>query len=120
MICERWDVVIVPFPFTDRAATKRRPALTLSGKAFNAHGYTILAMITSASHSAWPGDCAVKDLSPAGLTANCVIRLKVFTLDNRLMLRKSGSLSDIDRKAATRAIRSTLFADGRRGSTARR
>ena len=33
MTFERWQVVRVPFPFTDRTATKNRPALVLSGAA---------------------------------------------------------------------------------------
>jgi len=43
VIYEPWDVVVVPFPFTERAGTKRRPALVLSKKAFNENGHTILA-----------------------------------------------------------------------------
>ena len=59
MTCELWQVVVVPFPFTDRATTKRRPALVLSAKAFNRNGHSVLAMITSASHRPWPGDTPI-------------------------------------------------------------
>jgi mRNA interferase MazF len=31
----RWDVVSVPFPFIERYATKRRPALVVSTDAFH-------------------------------------------------------------------------------------
>lgn len=46
---ERFTVVRVPFPFTDRNATKNRPALVLSDAAsFNAPaGHSVMAMITS-------------------------------------------------------------------------
>ena len=47
MTFEPLDVVVVPFPFSDRAATRRRPALVVSSAGFNtAHRQTILAMIT--------------------------------------------------------------------------
>jgi len=32
---KRFDVLVVPFPFTDSATVKRRPALVLSVEAFN-------------------------------------------------------------------------------------
>jgi len=49
MIYEVFDVVVVPFPFTDRASNKRRPALVLSdGKKFNKKvDHCVLTMITS-------------------------------------------------------------------------
>ena len=49
MIYEPFDIVVVPFPFTDSSRTKRRPALVLSQKSeFGAIiEHTVLAMITS-------------------------------------------------------------------------
>lgn len=107
---EAFDVVVVPFPFTDRAATKRRPALVLSERAaFNASvGHVVLAMITSASHSDWPLDVPLSDLHAAGLTSASVVRMKLFTLDERLILRKAGSLAAADRKAVAVALRKLL------------
>ena len=94
-----FDVVVVPFPFTDRGATKRRPALVLSSSAFNQKAaHSVLAMITSAGQSSWPGDHLIKDLDTAGLPAECVIRLKLFTLDHRLVIRKAGTLGPADQK----------------------
>lgn len=65
MTCERGQVVRVPFPFTDRLASKNRPALVLSDAgAFNAPaGHVVLAMITSARNPPWPLDCSIDDLS---------------------------------------------------------
>lgn len=59
MTFERFTVVRVPFPFTDRLASKNRPALVLSdAEAFNTPtGHAVLAMITSAENPAWAGDC---------------------------------------------------------------
>ena len=97
VICDRWDIVVVPFPFSDRAAEKRRPALVLSGTAFNEAGHTVLAMITTAGHHPWPGDCNIEDLADAGLPLPCIVRLKLFTLDDRVILRRLGQLSGADR-----------------------
>lgn len=79
MTCEPLDVVAVPFPFTDRPAVKRRPALVVSSAAFNqAHAQSILAMITSA-RSTWPSDVALRDWRQAGLHVPCPVRLKLFS-----------------------------------------
>ena len=84
---QRFDVVVVPFPFTDRNAAKRRPALVLSSRLFDqASQHSVLAMITSADQSAWLGDHAIADLETAGLPTECVVRLKLFTLDHRLVI----------------------------------
>ena len=108
MICEPWQVVVVPFPFTDRATTKRRPALVLSAKQFNGHGHSVLAMITSASHQPWPGDTRLGDLSAAGLTTESLVRLKIFTLDNRFVLRRLGTLAVTDRVAVAAEIQGVM------------
>ena len=110
MICEAFDVVVVPFPFTDRATGKRRPALVLSDRAvFNARiGHAVLAMITSATHSDWPHDIRVTDLKAAGLPSTSVVRMKLFTLDQQLIVRKAGSLAARDRQAAASAVRKLL------------
>jgi len=96
MICSQWDVVTVPFPFTDKPDAKRRPALVLGNNTFNRSGHTVLAMITTRAHRPWPGDSEIKDYTAAGLNLPCQVRLKLFTLDNRLLLKRIGRLSDDD------------------------
>ena len=107
--CNRWDVVIVPFPFIDKPTTKRRPALVLSDPAFNQAGYTVMAMITTGANSQWLSDVPVTDLAAAGMPHPCLIRWKVMTLDNRLIERRSGSLSEIDRATADSNFRKYVF-----------
>jgi mRNA interferase MazF len=104
VVYEQWAVVVVPFPFTDRAATRRRPALVVSRPEAlgNRVGQSVLAMITSAVHRAWPLDTPVRDLAAAGLPAPSVVRMKLFTLDDRLVHRQIGALSSDD--ASTVAV----------------
>ena len=99
MTFEAFRVVVIPFPFTDRQATKRRPALVVSSTDFNeAHEQSILAMITSAGND-WPSDTTLRDWREAGLNVPCKVRLKLFTLDDHLILRRIGALSRRDAKA---------------------
>jgi mRNA interferase MazF len=111
---ERFAVVRVPFPFTDRMATKNRPALVLSDAArFNTPaGHSVLAMITSAANSPWPLDCPIADLAAAGLPAPSKIRFKLFTLDHRLVRGELGRLSTADRQAVQAALAQLLGHDG--------
>lgn len=104
MICDQWDVVAVPFPFSDRPGSKRRPALALSGRRFNRAGHTILCMITSKSAPSWPHDHPLADHNAAGLPSPCLVRFKLFTLDNRLILCRLGRLGDHDRAAIARHL----------------
>lgn len=100
---ERFAVVRVPFPFTDRAAVKNRPALVLSDTgAFNTPaGHSVMAMITSAAHAPWPLDCLLTDLAAAGLPAPSKVRFKLFTLDHRLVRGTLGKLSAADRQSVS-------------------
>lgn len=91
-------VVRVPFPFTDRAVQRRRPALVLSGPSFQrGSAHVLLAMITTARRSSWPLDWPIQDLASAGLKEACCVRLKLFSLDERLILGQLGQLAAIDR-----------------------
>lgn len=102
---ERFDVVVVPFPFTDLSVRLRRPAVILSDKGFGAEtGQSLLAMITRAERSAWPGDLAISDMAAAGLAGPCVVRLKLFTLVDALISRRLGRLGVRDRRALKRNL----------------
>jgi mRNA interferase MazF len=98
VIYEPFDIVVVPFPFTDSSRTKRRPALVLSQKTELSFmiEHSVLAMITSQKNEPWPLDVAIRDKKHSGLTAPSVVRMKLFTLDNRLIIRKIGHLSRAD------------------------
>jgi len=102
----QFDVVIVPFPFTDTANQKRRPALVISDHlAFNATmSRSVMAMITTASHSPWALDINILDLPSAGLPHPSVIRMKLFTLDDVLVIKRIGALGQADQNATQKAI----------------
>ncbi len=96
-IYNQFDVV-VPFPFTDSSAIKRRPALIISEQvAFNTPMQkSVMAMITTATHQRWALDADITDLVAAGLNNPSIVRMKLFTLDHSLIVRHIGHLSAMD------------------------
>jgi mRNA interferase MazF len=109
MTFKPFDVLVVPFPFTDSAAVKRRPALVLSTEPFqDRSGHLVCAMITSRENRGWPLEVELMDLRAAGLSHASVVRIKLFTLDERFVLRRAGRLGATDRAAVQRSLRLLL------------
>jgi mRNA interferase MazF len=98
----RWDVISVPFPFIERYATKRRPALVVSTDAFHrAHRACFGAMITTARNmqDLRPDDIEIADLVKAGLPRPCVIRLaRLATFEWNDGIRRIGALAARERQ----------------------
>jgi mRNA interferase MazF len=110
MICKPFDVVEVPFPFIDSPKAKSRKAVVLSRETFNRNNNaTTLAMITSATNSEWFKDVSIKDLKKAGLKKECVVRFKLFTIQNDLIKKKVGSLSSLDREEVSVKLSQSLY-----------
>ena len=106
MTYEPFDVVVVPFPFTDSSRSKRRPALVLSQKPDfgSIIEHSVLAMITSQKNEPWPLDTVIGNNKQSGLAAPSVVRMKLFTLDNRFILRKIGHLSKTDQNRVKQSL----------------
>jgi mRNA interferase MazF len=104
-----WDVVRVDFPFADRAATRRRPALVIAALAVtDTFSLLWVLMITSAAHEGWPRDVAISDLDAGGLSHACVVRVsKATSLDARLATR-IGELTAPDRIKVAAGLRDLL------------
>lgn len=100
-----FDVVIVPFPYSDRLAEKRRPALVVSHPDLPARLARVwVAMITSVTHDDL-GDVPISDLTLAGLPVASWLRAsKLATMDVDRVIRVAGRLSDEDQKLARRAL----------------
>ncbi len=99
------DLVDVPFPFIDSGAAKQRPALVLSASQFQRKtGAYVLTMVTSAERSRWENDVALDDWNGAGLNKPSIIRWKIFTLDETLILGYRGHVSDRDMTTLGQAL----------------
>jgi mRNA interferase MazF len=105
-----FDVVIVPFPYADRLAEKRRPAIVVSAPELSRkYGLAWLVMVTSADNRAWDCDVTVSDLKSAGLPAPSLIRpAKLATVDAARILRRIGRLSPKDSRALGAGLKALL------------
>ena len=70
------DIVLVPFPFTDQSAAKKRPAVVISSAAYQRERPDIIIMaVTSQVKSAQTlGEVVIKDWQDAGLLKPSVIK----------------------------------------------
>jgi mRNA interferase MazF len=105
-----FDVVVVPFPYADRLAEKRRPAIVISTPGLaRQHGLVWLAMVTSAGNRRWDTDIAVSDLGLTGLPAPSLVRpAKIATVDGERILRRIGKLPSKDARAVAAQIKKFL------------
>lgn len=109
VICDRFDTVVVPFPFADQPVLKRRPVVVLSARGFNGpNNASLVGMITTAKATDWPSDIPIRDLDSAGLAVTCIIRWRLTTVPNDLILRRLGRLAALDRLACERGLAEML------------
>lgn len=94
------DVVLVPFPFTDQSGTKKRPAVVVSRRGYNASRRDIVIMaITSQVRTPLGfGEAMVGDWQGAGLVKASVLKPIFTTIEQGLVLRVIGHLSAADVK----------------------
>lgn len=111
MSMTQFDIVLVPFPFTDLRSTKKRPALII--QSFQVKGmpqlYLIAMMTSLMSSNSLPGDIEVKNYSEAGLPKPTLIRLsKLVTVESSLIIKKIGALPDGDQKRVKKELKTIL------------
>ena len=106
----QWDVVVLPFPYADRLAEKRRPGVVVSKTALaRDHGIVWVAMITSAANAGWGCDIEVADGPETGLTAPSVIRpWKLATVDVGRIVRIAGRLRPNEAERLSQALVQTI------------
>jgi len=104
------DVVLVPFPFTDQAASKKRPAVVVSSNTYGRQrpDIILMAVTSQVKSTAYFGDIPVKDWQQAGLLKPSVIKPIFTTIEKGLVLRKLGHLGEKDRTVLKEALKAVL------------
>jgi len=104
------DVVLVPFPFTSHIASKKRPGVVVSGRAYNTSrpDVVVMAVTSQLRPSQTRGEVQVGQWQAAGLLKPSVIKPVFATLERALVIRQLGTLSAADRAALRKAIEEIL------------
>ncbi len=92
------DVILVPFPFTNQAGTKKRPAVVVSKAVYNSsHPDLVLAAVTSQIRKPLKIDeVEIIEWQNSGLLKPSVKKPVFTTIEKSLILRRLGSLEDSD------------------------
>ncbi len=98
------EIVLVPFPFTNQAASKKRPAVVVSSRAYSAARPDVMVMAVTSQLRANPslGEVPVAEWQAAGLLRPSTVKPVFATLEQSLVLRRLGALDRGD-QAALRA-----------------
>jgi mRNA interferase MazF len=104
------DVVLAPFPFTNQAASKQRPAVIVSNQTYNRVRPDVVIMaITSQIRSILAlNEASVSEWRAAGLLKPSVIKPVFATLQQALIIRQLGVLATIDQTVLREIIAQTL------------
>jgi mRNA interferase MazF len=110
MLFEFGDVVLVPFPFTSQAASKKRPAVVVSSRAYNVArpDVVVMAITSQLRPTARLGEVWVRDWQSSGLLKPSTIKPVLATLEQRLLIRKLGTFGPGDQAALKQAIAEIL------------
>jgi mRNA interferase MazF len=95
------EVILVPFPFTDQSASKKRPAVVISCPAYHTSRPDLLIMaITSQAHTAADfATCTLVDWQAAGLLKPSFAKPVVSTIEQSLVIHRMGVLSLRDQQS---------------------
>ncbi|MBB6145063.1 mRNA interferase MazF [Silvibacterium bohemicum] len=104
------DVVLVPFPFTNQQAFKKRPAVIVSNRSYNLAKPDVIIMAITSQIRPNPaaGDFQLTHWQNAGLLKPSAIKPIFATLERQLILTKLGALDPQDQSALRITISSIL------------
>ena len=107
---EKGDVILVPFPFSNQSAIKKRPAIVISSNAYNriSADIVIMAITSQIEKTIRVGECLIKDWQNAGLLKSSAINPAISTIEKTLILKKMGSLSHGDFISMENALKEIL------------
>jgi len=107
--CNRGDVVLISFIFSDETGVRRRPAMIISSNVFHSgRDEAIIAAITSRTDRALVGDHRINDWRGAGLLFPSVATSVIRTVKQSMIARRLGSMPSPDMEIINNKMRLVL------------
>jgi len=103
----RGDVILVPFPFSDQSAAKKRPAIIISSDAYNniSQDIVIMAVTGQIRSHIGVGEFLIEDWKGAGLLRPSAVKSAISTIEQGLVMKILGKLSSKDVSALEKALK---------------
>ncbi len=103
----RGDVVLVPFPFSDQSAAKKRPAIIISSDSYNniSQDIIIMAVTGQISGAVGIGEFFIEDWQSAGLVKPSAAKAALSTIEKKLVIKNLGKLSSKDLSKLIKALK---------------
>lgn len=100
------DVILVRYPFTDLSGSKVRPSVVVSAP--HVSNDVLIVPLTSKSSSLFAGEFVLEDWGDAGLNVPSIVKRGVYTIEDRLVIKKIGSLSRADSNRLATSLKEWL------------
>jgi mRNA interferase MazF len=101
MNCSRNDVVLLPIPFTNLKSRKVRPAIVIGRKGADLFLVPVSSVLGNT-------DFPLKAWRAAGLNVPSGVKAQVATVEERLVVKKVGTLTPADRETLDGRLRTWL------------
>lgn len=104
--CRKWDIIVVPFPFTDLTPVKKRPALVVSPDNYNKSGQDVVIAFLTSRMDVSPcfGDYRIRFWQESGLPKASLLRMKFATIDREIIVKRIGRLCEKECSSVRDAI----------------
>ncbi len=107
------EILLVPFPFSEQKTIKKRPAVIISSNPYNNRYLDLIIMaITSQTEIKGLGEVLIEDWKTAGLLKPSLVKPAISTIEQKLVLKRLGTLSPKDLISLNKALSEILFLSG--------
>jgi mRNA interferase MazF len=100
------EVVLVRYPFSDLTSTKVRPAVIVNAP--HTSQDVLIVPLTSRTTGLLAGEFVLTDWQGAGLNVETVVKRGIFTIHERLVLKRVGRLVAKDTEKLEASVREWL------------